>query len=123
MKKILGVLAIVFASFALIACSPKTANVTLNVNGGDALAQTEYVATVGEVLELPTPTKTGYDFSGWTFENTAEAFTSGSEWTKEAEEGQGFTLVAQWTAKSINFTLDAGIFPSINSPSKLNIAL
>ena len=102
MKKLLGIIAVVFAAFALIACSPKTANVTLDVNGGDALSQTEYVVTVGEPAELPTPTKTGHDFLGWN--NAADGTAVDvSNWSLEGD----VTLVAQWQAKTCNINLDA----------------
>ncbi|MBR6737948.1 MAG: InlB B-repeat-containing protein [Clostridia bacterium] len=102
MKKLLGIFAVVFASLALMACSPKTATIRLNVNGGDALSQTEYVVNLGEPATLPTPTKTGYTFDGWNFEDSGEPADL-TEWALEGE----FNLIAQWSAKTCIIRLDA----------------
>lgn len=101
MKKLLGFFAVVFAAFSLMACAPKTATVTLDVNGGDALTQTEYVLTVGQPANLPTPTRTGYDFGGWNRSDDGST-PDLAEWTLEGT----YTLIAQWTAKTCVINLD-----------------
>ena len=75
--------------------------VTLDPDGG-VLADTSFTAILGETYELATPTKTGYNFAGWYYNGTAIEATG--TWSIDAET---VTLVAEWTAKETNITLDA----------------
>ena len=79
----------------------KTTTVTLNVNGGTGAEDLELTATYGQVLSLPTLTKTGYNFAGWTL--GGNAFDTTATW---ALEDATATLVANWTAKTTTVTLD-----------------
>ena len=58
------------------------------------------VATYGVALELPTVTKAGYTFAGWTLND--KAYDVESAWTLEDAEA---TIVANWTAKTTQVTL------------------
>ena len=78
-----------------------TTVVTLNVDGGVGATETELTATYGQVLELPTLTKVGYNFAGWTL--NGQAYDVASAW---AVEDATATLVATWTAKTTNITLE-----------------
>ncbi|MBO5852114.1 MAG: InlB B-repeat-containing protein, partial [Clostridia bacterium] len=77
--------------------------ITIDVNGGNALpTESEIVyGNKGQVLTLPTVTKTGYNPAGWTL--NGEAYDVDGEWTLE---GGTAILVAQWTAKTTTVTLN-----------------
>ena len=79
----------------------KTTTVTLNVDGGVGADELELTATYGQVLSLPTLTKTGYNFAGWTL--GGNAFDTTATW---ALEDATATLVATWTAKTTTVTLN-----------------
>ncbi len=79
----------------------KTCTVTINVNGGNAVAESTLVATCGQTLTLPTVTRTGYAFAGWKLDG--EDFATTTAWSKQAETA---TLVAQWTANTYTVTID-----------------
>ena len=79
----------------------KTTAVTLNVNGGTGASELELTATYGQVLTLPTLTKVGYNFAGWTL--SGSAFNTANAW---ALEDATATLVANWTVKTTTVTLD-----------------
>lgn len=87
-------------------CSTQ-ASVTLDPNGGTFDPEPEewgkdgdiYTKKVDGSIELPTPTKTGYNFDGWyDGTNKVESPYSPSE---------TMTLTAEWIAKTTYITLDA----------------
>ena len=63
--------------------------VSLDVNGGDPLAQSEYWAEEGDVIELPTPQRKGYSFGGWSLDGE----DCGTSYTVP---GASVTLKAVW---------------------------
>jgi uncharacterized repeat protein (TIGR02543 family) len=72
--------------------TPTTYTITLDVNGGQDLATSTLQVDDGEVIgDLPTPTRTGYIFSGWYFGNTL--VTDETLYNFEDD----ITLVAAWT--------------------------
>lgn len=75
--------------------------VTISANGGQGLVNPVVVATKGEVLALPTLTKTGYDFAGW--ELNEQPYDATIAWNLDAPTA---TIVAKWTAKTYTVTLD-----------------
>ncbi len=79
----------------------KTTTVTLNVNGGSGATETTLTATYGQVLVLPTLTKTGSNFAGWKLDG--EDYDATSAWSSVATTA---TLTATWTAKTTTVTLD-----------------
>ena len=94
-----------------------TYTVTYNVNGGNALSTTTKSVTYdGTYGTLATPTRTGYDFSGW---YTAASGGSKIESTTKVSITANQTLYAQWTAKSftVTFNKNGGNTPSVASKS------
>ena len=77
--------------------------VTFNANGGTVATESKDVTFGAAYGELPTPTRTGYDFAGWQDE-------SGNEVTASTvfSTADNMTLTAQWAAKTFNVTFDAG---------------
>ena len=69
--------------------------VTFNANGGTVATESKDVTFGAAYGELPTPTRTGYDFAGWQDE-------SGNEVTASTvfSTADNMTLTAQWTAKT-----------------------
>ena len=74
-------------------------DITVNLNGGTATIVDKY--TIEDVIALPTPVKTGYDFAGWKV-NGADAV---AEYTIENATG-AISLEATWTLKTYTITTD-----------------
>ena len=79
--------------------------ITLDVNDGDALLEDKIAIAYEEELELPTPTRTGYDFVGW-FDGEEE-YTDGVYYNIE-----NITLVAHWEAATYDVTLNDIVYIS-----------
>ncbi|MBR7160120.1 MAG: InlB B-repeat-containing protein, partial [Clostridia bacterium] len=77
--------------------------ISVNLNGGEATIPATY--TIEDVIVLPTPERTGYDFAGWKV-NGADAVMS---YTIENATG-AIDLVATWAVKTytINTNLNGG---------------
>jgi uncharacterized repeat protein (TIGR02543 family) len=73
---------------------------TLDVNGGDALSTTAVSVTYGKAITLPTPTRTGYSFSGW-YVNGYSKIVSGQTWLFEDA-----TVKAIWSGNQYTITYD-----------------
>ena len=71
-----------------------------NANGGTVATASKDVTYDSVYGELPTPTRTGYEFSGWV---NAGATITASTIVKKA---QNHTLYAKWTANTYNVALD-----------------
>lgn len=72
--------------------------ITLNANGG-TVSSTSVPVTYGSAYTLPTPERTGYTFDGW--------FSGSTQYVSGTWNGQtDITLVAQWTVKTYNLTLN-----------------
>ena len=71
-----------------------------NANGGTVATASKDVTYDSVYGELPTPTRTGYKFSGWV---NAGATITASTIVKKA---QNHTLYAKWTANTYNVALD-----------------
>ena len=84
--------------------NPKT--VTFNGNQGTVPAgqETKDVTNGSPAGDLPTPTRTGYDFAGW---NTAASGVEGSSFTDATLVTDDITVYARWTAKTIIVSFDA----------------
>ncbi len=78
-----------------------TTQVTISANGGQGLENAVVTATKGEVLALPTLTKTGYTFAGWLLNE--QPYDATSAWNLDSATA---TLVAQWTANTYTITID-----------------
>ena len=106
--------------------------ITLDVNGGSALAENTITGEAGSALELPIPTKEGYIFLGWSldgvlFEETVmpeENLTLVAEWEKEVDPdlGKPFAITYElnggawaWTTGTVSSPAD-GIDSVSNLP-------
>ncbi len=85
----------------------KTANdykVTLDVNGGDALTETEKTLTYDEAYSFPVPRRTGYTFVGWYVGSTQITNVNGSSlsaWGYASAQN----VTAHWQANEYAVTL------------------
>lgn len=89
--------------------------VTYDVNEGNALSTTTKSVTYDSTYgTLATPTRTGYDFSGW---YTAASGGSKIESTTKVSITANQTIYAHWTAKSftVTFNKNGGNTPSVAS--------
>ena len=81
--------------------------ITLDVNGGDDLEQSSVTDEAGTPIQLPTPTKEGYNFKGW---YNGEVIFEETIMPKE-----NLTLVAKWEEIIINYTIiydvNGGVLP------------
>ena len=80
--------------------------VTFNADGGEVSPSSKTFASGTAIGELPTPTKTGYDFDGWYTDNT---------WTTEVTEETTFntttSIIAKWEESediTVTFNADGG---------------
>ena len=75
--------------------------ITFDANGGTLEEYTKSVYS-GETVTLPTPTKKGYTFTGWSYNDSI--ITSGEMYFDEAKD---ITLVATWIVNTYMVTYDA----------------
>lgn len=104
--KIISVLILLGALFFLASCKEKSSYViSFNADGGTRIEDVTHKE--GESFNMPVdPTKEGYDFSGWYFDN--QTFTK--PFTVESSIKSNTTVYAQWTLKQfmINFDSNGG---------------
>ncbi len=83
--------------------------VSFDTNGGDPLSDIVTVVYLSTYVNLPTPTRTGYDFDGWYLSN-ADMSDSSKEIlaTSTVTQPTSHTLYAKWVAQ--------GFFVFFNSP-------
>ena len=81
---------------------------TLDVNGGDAIAPIDY--TVESTASIPQPNRDGYDFTGWT------ATAAEKSWT----EGEAYAVGTPLGGKIGNVTLRAGWAVRYDTPYTVN---
>ena len=84
--------------------TPNVYTVTLDVNGGVALAEDFVNITFNSKATLPVPTREGYDFVGWHLDDEKITGSDGeliSVWSKADGE---ITLHAEWDAKKYRIT-------------------
>lgn len=79
--------------------------ITYNLNGGSISGQKTTYTRTTETFKLPTPTKTGYTFTGWTGCNGTTAQTSVSI-EKGSTGNKSYT--ANWTLTTYAITYDLG---------------
>jgi len=95
--------------------------ITFNPNGGEITPTSGSTDTDGKLASLPTPTRTGYTFSGW-----YTAVTGGTQITTSTEFSANTTIYARWTCTYLDEngeTQYVSSFTEINansSPSNLN---
>ncbi len=78
-----------------------TLYVTFNLNGG-TLTETKVAVKTGEAYTLPTPTKEGYTFAGWTLDG--EAFPASGTYTRTGS----VRVSASWTINKYTVTFTDG---------------
>jgi len=85
------------------AWSPNTYTVTFDPTGGTVSPTTKDVTFDAPVGNMPTPTKVGYDFSGW-----YSAISGGTEYKSTTPYGIAgpTTLYAKWVPKEYTLTFD-----------------
>ncbi len=89
----------------------KAFTITLDANGG-TVSQSTVTYKISNSASLPQPTKTGYDFSGWTVtKSDSSAWKTGDTYTESIPGGKfgNVTLKATWTAKKYTITFSDGI--------------
>jgi uncharacterized repeat protein (TIGR02543 family) len=87
----------VTANFETI--TPATHTLTLNANGG-TVSPPIVTQAAGTTYPLPTPTRSGFTFNGWTLSGGGSL--SGNTYTFGTSNG---TVMAQWTANATNYTV------------------
>lgn len=96
----------------------ETYTATLDVNGGDALADDTISLTFGEKSTLPVPTKVGHDFVGWYNGDQKYTNETGALLSKWNVANNDTLLVARWAVASYEIevqTDNAG--GSVSGPS------
>ncbi len=113
-----------------------TVTLTIDADGGDiGTCNDSVTATVGSVFSLPTPTKTGYTFTGWTLENnygrldeTENTFTFGkydNSITAGWEEVDTYTVTwinEDGTVLETDTDVEYGATPEYNGPTPTKAA-
>lgn len=79
----------------------KEFTVSFNSNGGDQ-SYSSVTVSYGSTINLPTPTRTGYNFVGWFDSNS-----SGSQYTSSTPITSSITLYARWDAKTYTVYFDS----------------
>lgn len=102
---------------------PDSFQVTLNPNGGKLNGADQSVTATlryGETCEtLPTPTKFGYDFVGWNYQEDGKGFSVGTNTSADKVVAYG-TLYAQWRAKQITVSFDTNQGSGSSVPDSVN---
>ena len=107
-----------------ITLTPESYTLTLDVNGGSVSSTSKTVTYDSTYGELPTPTKTGYTFSGW---YTANSGGTKVESTTQVKTASNHTLYANWTINKYTLTLTKGtgvstIYYKVNGSSSYSSA-
>lgn len=100
---------VIFAKY-----NAKSYNISYNLNGG-SINNNKTSYTIEESYSLPTPTKTGHTFSGWTGSNGA---TPQKNVTIEKGTTGNKSFTANWNVKSYTTTLIANKGGTINVSSE-----
>jgi uncharacterized protein (TIGR02145 family)/uncharacterized repeat protein (TIGR02543 family) len=79
-----------------------TYTITFNANSGTVTPTSGVTTAHGTLSSLPTPTRTGYDFSGW-----FTAATGGTAVTTSTAFTAAATIYAQWAAKTFTVTFSS----------------
>lgn len=102
---------------------PDSFQVTLNPKGGKLNGADQSVTATlryGETCEtLPTPTKYGYDFVGWNYQEDGKGFSVGTNTSADKVVAYG-TLYAQWRAKQITVSFDTNQGSGSSVPDSVN---
>ena len=85
----------------------KSYTITFNENGGDAVS--DIIADYNTAITIPTPSRTGYKFDYWYYNDSSTEYVIGSKMPALdlVEDDGTIELTAHWTVKSITITFDA----------------
>ena len=86
------------ATYAVIA---KTYTITFNANGGTVSPTSATTNIEGKLTSLPTPTRDGYNFTGW-----YSAASGGSSISLDKVYTENTTIYAHWARKTYTITFD-----------------
>lgn len=115
LNKIIAVLMIALVVVVVYLASTSHYTVTFETNGGDSLST--YQCKYGEYINIETPSKTGYELTGWYQDADCT-----KDWDlKKDTVQQSMTLYAAWTPMKIivNFDLNGGtVNKAATLPSK-----
>ena len=81
---------------------------TINFNSGLGSACDSITAAYGTEIAMPVPTRFGYSFTGWYFDEKCTQPASYTTMPDFGDTGTSVTLYAGWTEKVYDVTLDAG---------------
>ena len=79
-----------------------TYTIAFDANGGTVSPTSSTTGEGGKLTSLPTPTRTGYNFSGW-----YTTSTGGTQVTTSTAFSAGVTIYAQWTLNAYTITFNA----------------
>lgn len=100
-----------------IAAKTVTYTATFNANGGSVTPTSQTYTVGGSNLTAPTPTRTGYDFLGWTDDSTGVVTLSGGS-SYSLSQNKAFT--ASWAQRftvSFNYNGGSGTTTSLTGSS------
>lgn len=81
---------------------------TFNFNSGLGSACQSITAVYGAEIAMPVPTRFGYSFTGWYYDEACTQPASYTTMPDLGETGTSVTLYAGWTVKVYDVTLDPG---------------
>ncbi len=92
--------------------APNTYNISVTLNGGSGVSSSTYtVSTSSQTKTIANPTRTGYQFAGWTVScSNGSPTISGTTLTIPANCYNNITLSAKWTANtySVKYKANGG---------------
>ena len=102
-------------NFGSISAKAVSYTITYNVNGGTSISNTSYTISASDGTKtLATPTRTGYNFGGWSVTSGptsgTASVTSSTTLNLSANAYGAITVRASWTAKTttVSFSLNSG---------------
>ena len=95
-------LAVVPSSSTTVTANYRLATVNVNVNGGSGTNGTKTSGGNNSSINLGTPTRTGYNFAGWSL-TSGGGRISGNTYYYGTSDG---SVKASWNVKSYNFKID-----------------
>jgi uncharacterized repeat protein (TIGR02543 family) len=90
---------LVTQSFSVVNSGSTTYTVTFNANGGSCSTGSATVTSGGKLSSLPTPTRSGYVFSGW-----YTAASGGTQVTTSTAITSNITVYAHWEEETFQVT-------------------
>jgi len=94
---------------------PITYTVNFDLNGAEGTVPSQINATYDVPFELSTPTRTGYNFMGWSTEQDASSGYKGSATNLTTVKDDEVTLYAIWSINSYTVTFDSNGGSTVDS--------